>query len=77
MQQIWINSKDLKKQSNQQYQPWPSFATDKEKRIEKKSSWGERFFNGGTIWLSKHTQECQVVNQDNLNKSKRKEKNQI
>ena len=55
MQQFWINSKDLKKQSNQ---PWPSFATEKEKRIEKKSSYGgERFFNRGTIWLSEHTQE--------------------
>ena len=50
MQQFWLNSKDLKKQSNQ---PWPSFVTKKEKRIEKKkkSSWGERFFNEGNFQL--------------------------
>ena len=33
MQQFWLNSEDLKKQSNQ---PWPSFATEKEKELKKR-----------------------------------------
>ena len=54
----------------------------KRKRIEKKSSWGEGFFNGGTIWLSEHIQACRPrqlrqVLKKKRSRSKLREKGEI